>query len=1547
MNNRIPSFAESETGQLDLPCWDEGALSEADVRRFVHQIEDKNCGIWQSAPNSKCHASFGDQGTTATVGAFGQLLHLSHFLGAESSGIFSADHTSVAEPFWVGRRAEDLRELSQQPFHIGPGNSHFQSYGLRFPDLLMKPDAQPQLKWTYWRWPCHEHSRGDFENYPNLKLTTQWMVHEKTVLQQCLLRNDGEDDIQIGVEFSKSMKIRDLDHFNTASNFNNWAIKDYDVGPGPKGYSWVCHEDESWPYESFYGGDTIDDQTESTPDPRISHVKQKTPYGVAVITSVAIDGQVQRFENGITSQKWPVVIKSRQMSKPIDRRHTVELVVAYKLVLFETPEAHWKAATIPFKSMDVDQFLRAQVPLRPSSILISATSKESSPDREQSRDDFFDGDSTKSPEDVKWLHQGKGDKTTRVQTQHIRMDPPVSTPGLSSPQNHLEFVTRRNLEHILSVCSIPVASDNSDTTTSTAVPRDLNDVKAVALTCGDMSSHEIRWSASFFAYRFLVEVYKKLRHLRKEPDINSILYRIETTCRGHLKWLHLIQQQEKGQRFGPKYWVTGKPIVWPHPAIRSWRSEYSLLNTGFQILKAAAYTELSAGNDVASELMSIWAPPWLMFMEISDKRLKYAWPHAMYEGTGVFRLDYHVWVWRALKSLENFDSQAWNLMLKNCDSAPTPISKDDIARLRRNFASGVFLREVYGRFTTENDVLRKPMFAFTRSTRETRFLLHARDTALFYDEMFDFFSEDAASKEIWSDTTNCQLYYDGNQESKWKNPLRYALCIMMGTRGFRINSKLPDELVQTATEALLRICSPNGFFPGQQHLSRRSQLLGFMDEDLDRYYNASFEIPYILLTHVSRLGDAYNRLATPTTEATGPEPNFNGRLKDKIDLQGSAGNEQFHQAESGVGLWLGDSEQREMLLLLLKLLLPRSRAPYLDICEIFGGVSRATNQSRFAMKKSVHFNNSIESSSILEDEWLFNYPQFLMMNPLKSVDFKIASENIDFMMDFWEGRMYGVSDRYGTSRFKQKRKPQKRKPRILLITLNRFNERRLRYCVVDVPSSKSIEGTRRDRCPKCESGTSSEVLEELLTPVRTERDSKKRLLYFSEANRGIVSICYAATETFERRNMLDFFGRHSRHEKYATDRCSMVNNSWETEFHLSYYQILDESRKIWSGIPPFESEPFPGGRGKKIARTSTSFRFNGDLFDRYWTCYWLAYVHNGPGRGWYGPHNPLDRPEDRQRKVLEQRFIAQILTNLTWSIEEILAEVKFSLGIKSQSFSSPIPNIDAYSSWSALWAGFEPLLQTLEEDLASTQVIVDQWEAREEERGEERPRWTRDRERKYGASIMKIHREIKRQTGTLQQLRANIRSLRESCSNRLVRAREELSFRSEQNIASFTFVTVVFLPLGFIASIFSMNGSPETSLVINMVVASVIALGITVLVLMNAKSFASVVDKVSSNFSKLTTDAMRSSLMMQGWEELGNKHKARNDGRLSPAPSRNVPKDNTPGNLVFWTGYMLFEVPAMAGKTGSGKYAINYYAEGSTMHFWLISTDPTLLWYPS
>lgn len=69
-----------------------------------------------------------------------------------------------------------------------------------------------------------------------------------------------------------------------------------------------------------------------------------------------------------------------------------------------------------------------------------------------------------------------------------------------SPDPNLDFIVRRNLEHILSVCSIPVPAKSEDgkvvSQQSEEAERGSNKEIAIALTCGDLSGHRLVTSAS-------------------------------------------------------------------------------------------------------------------------------------------------------------------------------------------------------------------------------------------------------------------------------------------------------------------------------------------------------------------------------------------------------------------------------------------------------------------------------------------------------------------------------------------------------------------------------------------------------------------------------------------------------------------------------------------------------------------------------------------------------------------------------------------------------------------------------------------------------------------------------------------------------------------------------------------------------------------------------------------------------------------------------------------------------------------------------------------
>lgn len=500
----------------DLPL-ETSQVENADHASFppISQFDDADCGSWRHAPNPGCHASFGDQMATATVGAFGQLLQFSCFLGAGSSGMFSADHEGIREPYSVCWRASQLEELSQRSFHYDPVDEYanVQPYGLRFAGLILNTDIQPELKWTHWRWPRYEYSPGAFMHHPKLRMTIQWMVHQGTVLQQCLLENEG-DDFELEVAFSKSMMIRDLDHLNPKFKFNEEEIAEHDTRPGPKGYSWICaHKFQDTKIDSetaeshsepLSGGSGEVPSERQKHNPRSHKPGSKSSDGVSVACSVAINGKIRSFESNTSLQRWSVPSQLRQMGEAGCQTHAFEVITAYKMRLLDGPKTDWTTHIIPWNDMEVIRFVHKQQPPQPVPDRSPAPSRHPMPAMRQARDKSSHEGDIKSPEDPNKLSKDKkGGAKSRAPMQYVSTGVPVGTPGKSSPpenpgspQNHLEFAARRNLEHILSVCTVRATPEASHTTNNNPLPERLNHVQAVALTCGDMSGHRICWSAS-------------------------------------------------------------------------------------------------------------------------------------------------------------------------------------------------------------------------------------------------------------------------------------------------------------------------------------------------------------------------------------------------------------------------------------------------------------------------------------------------------------------------------------------------------------------------------------------------------------------------------------------------------------------------------------------------------------------------------------------------------------------------------------------------------------------------------------------------------------------------------------------------------------------------------------------------------------------------------------------------------------------------------------------------------------------------------------------
>jgi Mg2+ and Co2+ transporter CorA len=200
---------------------------------------------------------------------------------------------------------------------------------------------------------------------------------------------------------------------------------------------------------------------------------------------------------------------------------------------------------------------------------------------------------------------------------------------------------------------------------------------------------------------------------------------------------------------------------------------------------------------------------------------------------------------------------------------------------------------------------------------------------------------------------------------------------------------------------------------------------------------------------------------------------------------------------------------------------------------------------------------------------------------------------------------------------------------------------------------------------------------------------------------------------------------------------------------------------------------------------------------------------------------------------LERLFVHTAKTDSKDTKEE---KVKGNIvSISNELFSRQMNN-GAYLVFRKTWPALQYSLQVIEEDLKEVLEKIDIWNTRKADRRPEEPRWTKNDEGRYRAAITKLTNENLHAIRDLRYHLATIQSLRVSLSSGLDSTRDELSFQNAENIRYFTFLTAVFLPLGFATGIWSMADSPPRSESIKgMVVTAVITLFLTFTVLINVQ----------------------------------------------------------------------------------------------------------------
>lgn len=408
--------------------------------------------------------------------------------------MFSAGHCYTEEPYLVTQRARQLHSLASDTFEQIQRRPYPNMFGLKFLNLDLFRDTPPSLKWFQYQWPRYEYPRRCFKDMENVGLTIQFIVRNRTVFQQCILENLGETDVDLVLAFCKGMSIRDLDHVTDDYEYNKTTPDDQNAGLGPGGFGWVHVNRFSEGSPSARSDFQQSSRKRKSSRSRSTRSERdQANHGVALVVSMAVDGKMIRFNQGQSPHMWTQILKARSRT-PGSTSQKLEIVTAYKLVLLDNPLSDWKTFVVPLKKMNPSRFLKEA---------IAASSWRTSITRISGKDDLaYSYDKRHSETLGDEENKGEAGEANVSQDELAAVDmrsqaessPVVDhepTAEKTSPtMDHIEFVARRNLEHILGVCAIPVAVREPEDAEE-EIWEKLRDVQAIALSCGDISSHRI------------------------------------------------------------------------------------------------------------------------------------------------------------------------------------------------------------------------------------------------------------------------------------------------------------------------------------------------------------------------------------------------------------------------------------------------------------------------------------------------------------------------------------------------------------------------------------------------------------------------------------------------------------------------------------------------------------------------------------------------------------------------------------------------------------------------------------------------------------------------------------------------------------------------------------------------------------------------------------------------------------------------------------------------------------------------------------------------
>jgi hypothetical protein len=942
----------------------------------------------------------------------------------------------------------------------------------------------------------------------------------------------------------------------------------------------------------------------------------------------------------------------------------------------------------------------------------------------------------------------------------------------------------------------------------------------------------------------------------EDPDNKYLKKLHERVCwvlKGHLEWISTKAEPWGDGTFAPHYWAIGRRIN-----NLDYLPSRSLIDTPLQLLKVGHILE-SDSDERNRGVMNY--QEWLDYDEKLKERKRlvdelrpkvHSWIKAMHAANGrgtytfsrilksnrsyglendddekkgsKYCLADHVMIGMALRCVEKFD-----MSTKDEDQVPQQRAQGETTqstiskKLWCYYTPDEVRSKILKRFTVVNADSNQRMFATSRRSYKTRFLLHSKDTYLFFAANMKYFNvskklsysnglvslssqpfKDAKSPKLadvwghaddrWTKLLDAQSNYDELRHSEWEKPLWYAIPFVLEKMGKQVTKNPSEKPVKTPspTKKLdLVLLAPswyNGIFPGR--LGKQSKpVLHEQEQDRDEYWFSTFELPNILWTFGSgedTIGSG-KPVEKHTTFVNLSHP------KDKID--------------------------------------PR-----------------------------IVLDDWLQKPSAILD---FMSEPDLVSSQAEGAD---AEKQVDTILDGLKNEL----------------------PRSPL------------GVVIDVPRYSLGYEIARGQITKPASFD--------LTTPRTVWESKKRIIWLSVPNREVAKKVYEATHGIEKENVLSFLRRNANFDTYFHESATASTNTWETELHLSFFRTSQSEGELLFQNCQLKGKALDHVKNTRLASTTMSLRFSGDFSDRYWTCYFfedrrhdcstetlgsrLNPPENFAIRGNLGLEFEYQKcgPDERrrlrandkrkeegskflrvwqQRRVLELLIYSKMLQELYESTAGILKLIKQlalqlerprGLGLQDSLFTRAVEEAkqlqwvgvsNDYESLAAQWREYEQILLVVEENLSENVERICQWDRREKDRQNEQPRWTDQDKRNYRTSLSSLTYSCQRQSSEIDRLKSGVVAFRKSLPNRLETIRNDIAFRDSQNINLFTYVTVVFLPLGFAAGILSMNGVPDHQLLMDLVILALGALGITLFALLNAHVMKTMVSRLVHGYWSL------------------------------------------------------------------------------------------------